>query len=45
MLTLLIALLISLGIVTESETVTMTDQERQELIENNNIVIEDFTIF
>lgn len=41
----LIAILISLGIITSTETQTMTEHEKQELIERNEIVICDTTIF
>ncbi len=45
MLAFLIAVLISLGIVSSSEVETMTNQEKQELIESNEIVIVETTIF
>lgn len=45
MIAAFIAVLISLGIVTSNETETMTEHEKQELIERNEIVICDTTIF
>ena len=42
MLTLFIALLISLGVVTSTESDNMTNQEKQELIEQNEIIITDY---
>jgi len=45
MLAFLVTILISLGIVASNEVETMNDQEKQELIETNEIVIGDTTIF
>ena len=45
MLAFFIAVLISLGIVSSSEVETMTNQEKQEIIESNEIVITETTIF
>ena len=45
MLAFLIPILVSLGIVNSSEVETMTNQEKQELIESNEIVITETTIF
>ncbi len=45
MLAFFIAILISLGIVSSSEVETMTNQEKQEIIESNEIVIVETTIF
>ena len=44
MLTFLIALLISLGVVTSTESENMTNQQKQELIEQNNIIVEDYSV-
>ena len=42
MLTLIIALLISLGVVTSSDDyINLTEQEKQELIEQQDIIVED----
>ena len=45
MLAFFIAVLISLGIVTSGDVETMTNHEKQELIETNEIVITDVIIF
>ena len=44
MLTFFIALLISLGVITSSEGESMTEQERQEFIEQNEIIITDYSV-
>ena len=44
MLTFFIALLISLGILTSTESENMTDQQKQELIDQQEIIIHDYTI-
>ena len=44
MLTFFIALLISLGVITSTESENMTNQQKQELIEQNHIIVEDYTI-
>jgi len=46
MLTFLIALFISLGVITSGEGYTnLSDQERQEIIETNSIIVEDVTVW
>ena len=45
MLAFFITILVSLGIVSSSEVETMTNQEKQEIIQSNEIVIGDDTIF
>ena len=44
MLTFFIALLISLGIITSAESDNMNDQQKQELIEQNEIIITDYNV-
>ena len=46
MLTLIIALLISLGVVTSADDYTnLSEQEKQEMIERQDIIIEDIMSF
>jgi len=46
MLTTIIALFISLGVITSAGDYTnLSEQERQEIIENQEIIIEDITWF
>ena len=41
--TFFIALLISLGVITSTESENMTDQQKQELIDQSEIIITDYT--
>ncbi len=46
MLILIIALLISLGVVTTADDYTnLSEQEKQEIIESQDIIITDVTVF
>ncbi len=46
MLTLIITLLISLGVVTSADDyINLSEQERQEMIESQDIILEDVTVW
>ncbi len=46
MLTLIIALLISLGVISSADDYTnLSEQERQEMVESQEIIIEDVTVW
>jgi len=46
MLTLIIALFISLGVITTADDYTnLSEQERQEMVESQEIILEDVTVW